>query len=148
MNDNYESLYARYRKAAGLTQEYAAEVLGVATRTLQAWEHGESTPPNARVLAMCDIYCAPTLAIEHLRMCDIIAYDVLPAVKAVPVSQAVCALISQIRRIEELHTGDRLLDIAADGKVDQIEKPDYDQLLIELEPLIAAVMQLRYAREG
>lgn len=148
MNDNYEILYARYRKAAGLTQEYAAEVLGVATRTLQAWERGESTPPNARVLAMCDIYCAPTLAIEHLRMCDIIAYDVLPAVKAVPVSQAVCALISQIRRIEELHTGDRLLDIAADGKVDQIEQPDYDQLLIELEPLIAAVMQLRYAREG
>ena len=146
--DTYETLYARYRKAAGMTQEYAAELLGVATRTLQAWERGESTPPNARVLAMCDIYTAPTLAIEHLRMCDIIAYDVLPAVKAVPVAQAVCALISQIRKIEEIHAGDKLLDIAADGKVDQIEKPDYDRLLIELEPLIGAVLSLKYAREG
>lgn len=146
--DTYETLYARYRKAAGMTQEYAAELLGVATRTLQAWERGESTPPNARVLAMCDIYTAPTLAIEHLRMCDIIAYDVLPAVKAVPVAQAVCALISQIRKIEEIHAGDKLLDIAADGKVDEIEKPDYDRLLIELEPLIAAVLSLKYAREG
>lgn len=146
--DTYETLYARYRKAAGMTQEYAAELLGVATRTLQAWERGESTPPNARVLAMCDIYTAPTLAIEHLRMCDIIAYDVLPAVRAVPVAQAVCALISQIRKIEEIHAGDKLLDIAADGKIDQIEKPDYDRLLIELEPLIGAVLSLKYAREG
>ena len=87
-NDTYETLYARYRKAAGMTQEYAAELLGVATRTLQAWERGESTPPNIRVLAMCDIYTAPTLAIEHLRMTNIIAYDTLPAVRAVPVARS------------------------------------------------------------
>ena len=145
---DYESLYARYRKAAGMTQEYAAELLGVAVRTLQAWERGESTPPNARVLAMCDIYTAPTLAIEHLRMSDIIAYDVLPPVKAVPVAQAVCALLSQIRKLQELHAGDRLLDIAADGRVAELERADFDQLLIELEPLVGAVLSLKYAREG
>lgn len=147
-NDNYETLYARYRKASGMTQEYAAELLGVSVRTLQAWERGESTPPNLRVLSMCDIYTAPTLAIEHLRMSNIIAYDVLPAVRAVPVAQAVCSLISQIRKLEALHAGDKLLEIAADGKVDQIERAEYDQILIELEPLIEAVMSLRYAMEG
>lgn len=147
-NDTYETLYARYRKAAGMTQEYAAELLGIATRTLQAWERGESTPPNIRVLAMCDIYTAPTLAIEHLRMTNIIAYDTLPAVRAVPVAQAVCSLLAQIRKLEEVHAGDRLLDIAADGKVDEIERADYDQLLIELEPVIGAVLSLKYAREG
>ena len=147
--DQYESLYARYRKAAGYTQERAAELLGIATRTLQAWERGESTPPNARVLSMCDVYGTPTLAIEHLRMCDIIAYDVLPPVKAAPVAQAVCQLVSAMRRVEELHAGDRLLEIAADGRVDEIEKADYDQLLIELEPVMAAVLSLRYAtKEG
>lgn len=146
--DTYETLYARYRKAAGMTQEYAAELLGVATRTLQAWERGESTPPNIRVLAMCDIYTAPTLAIEHLRMTNIIAYDTLPAVRAVPVAQAVCSLLAQIRKLEEVHAGDRLLDIAADGKVDEIERADFDQLLIELEPVIGAVLSLKYAREG
>ena len=147
-SDNYESLYARYRKAAGMTQEYAAELLGIATRTLQAWERGESTPPNVRVLAMCDIYTAPTLAIEHLRMTNIIAYDTLPAVRAVPVAQAVCSLVGQIRKLEQIHAGDRLLDIAADGRVDEIERADYDQLLIELEPVIGAVLSLKYAREG
>ena len=147
-NDTYETLYARYRKAAGMTQEYAAELLGVAPRTLQAWERGESTPPNIRVLAMCDIYTAPTLAIEHLRMTNIIAYDTLPAVKTVPVTQAVCQLLAQIRKLEEIHAGDQLLQIAADGKVDEIERADYDQLLIELEPVIGAVLSLKYAREG
>lgn len=145
---DYESLYARYRRAKGLTQEHAAELLGVAVRTLQAWERGESTPPNARVLAMCDIYGQPSLAIEHLRMCDIIAYDVLPPVKAAPVAQAVCQLVSAMRRVEALHAGDRLLEIAADGKVDEMEKADFDQLLIELEPVMAAVLALKYAREG
>ena len=147
-NETYESLYARYRKAAGMTQEYAAELLGVAVRTLQAWERGESTPPNIRVLAMCDIYCAPTLAIEHLRMTNIIAYDTLPAVRMVPVAQAVCSLISQIRKLEAIHAGDQLLQIAADGRIDEIERADYDQLLLELEPVVAAVLALKYAREG
>ena len=148
MNDNYESLYARYRKAAGLTQERAAELLGVAVRTLAAWERGESTPPNARVLAMVDIYGSPTLAIEHLRYSNIIAYDVLPAVKAVPLAQAVCQLASAIRKLEAIHAEDQLLQIAADGRVDEIEKADYEQLLIELEPVMAAVLSLRYAAEG
>ena len=148
MSKDYESMYARHRNAAGMTQERAAELLGVAPRTLQAWERGESTPPNARVLAMCDIYCSPTLAIEHLRYSSIIAYDVLPAVKAVPVAQAVCQLLSSIRKLEEIHAGDRLLEIAADGRVDEIEKADFDQLLIELDPIMAAVLSLRYAVEG
>ena len=148
MSKDFESMYARHRNAAGMTQERAAELLGVAPRTLQAWERGESTPPNARVLAMCDIYCSPTLAIEHLRYSSIIAYDVLPAVKAVPVAQAVCQLLSAIRKLEEIHAEDKLLEIAADGRVDEIEKADFEQLLIELDPIMAAVLSLRYAVEG
>ena len=148
MSKEYESMYARYRRAAGMTQEYAAELLGVAPRTLQAWERGESTPPNARVLAMCDIYCSPTLAIEHLRYNSIIAYDVLPPVRAVPVAQGVCKLIAALRKLEAIHAEDKLLDIAADGKVDEIERADFDQLLIELDPVMSAVLALRYAVEG
>ena len=144
----YESLYARYRKAAGLTQERAAELLGVAPRTLQAWERGESPVPNVRVLAMCDIYASPTLAIEHLRFTNVVAFELLPAVKEIPVAQAVCQLCSAIRKLEEIHAEDQLLEIAADGRVDTLERPSYDQLLIELEPIIGAVMALKYAKEG
>lgn len=148
MSNEYESLYARYRKAAGLTQERAAELLGVAVRTLAAWERGESTPPNMRVLSMVDVYASPTLAIEHLRYTNIIAYDVLPPLRRQPLAQAVCSLMASVRKLESLHAGDRLLEIAADGKVDEIEQADFDQLLMELEPVMAAVLSLKYAAEG
>ena len=148
MSGNRENLYARYRNASGMTQEHAAELLGVAPRTLQAWERDESTPPNAKVLRMCDIYTAPTLAIEHLRSSSIIAYDVLPPVRSVPMAQAVCQLLSAIRHLENIHAGDQLLQIAADGRVDEMERADFDQLLADLEPVTSAVLALRYAKEG
>ncbi len=143
----YESLYARYRKAAGLTQERAAELLGVATRTLQAWERLETPVPNTRILSMVDIYGAQTLAIEHLRFTNVVAYELLPAVRELPVAQAVCQLLAAMRKLEDIHAGDQLLQIAADGRVDEIEQPEFEQLLVELEPLVGAVMALRYAKE-
>lgn len=146
MSKDFQTMYARYRNAAGMTQEYAAELLGVATRTLAAWERGESKPSDERVLSMVDIYCAPTLAIEHLRATTAIARGILPPVDAVPLPQAVCQLLSSIRTLEEIHAEDRLLQIAADGQVDQIEAPDFSRLLEELEPVMAAVLALKYAR--
>ncbi|MBQ3275462.1 MAG: helix-turn-helix domain-containing protein [Oscillospiraceae bacterium] len=146
MSKDFQTMYARYRNAAGMTQEYAAELLGVATRTLAAWERGESKPSDERVLSMVDIYCAPTLAIEHLRATTAIARGILPPVDAVPLPQAVCQLLSSIRTLEEIHAEDRLLQIAADGQVDQIEAPDFTRLLEELEPVMAAVLAVKYAR--
>ena len=45
-------------------------------------------------------------------------------------------------------TADFVLEIAADGKVDEIERADLEQLLIELEPVVSAVLSLKYAAEG
>lgn len=146
MSKDFQTMYARYRNAAGMTQEYAAELLGVATRTLAAWERGESKPSDERVLSMVDIYCAPTLAIEHLRATTAIARGILPPVDAVPLPQAVCQLLSSIRTLEEIHAEDKLLEIAADGKVDEIEAPSFSRLLEELEPVMAAVLAVKYAR--
>ena len=145
MSREWESMYARYRKAAGMTQEHAAELMGVAVRSLAAWERGESKPSDQRVLSMVDIYCAPTLAIEHLRATTAIAREVLPPVDAVPLPQAVCKLLSSIRTLEEIHAQDRLLQIAADGRVDEIEAPEFGRLLEELETVMCAVLAVKYA---
>ena len=146
MSREWESIYARYRKAAGMTQEKAAELLGVAVRSLAAWERDECKPSDARVLSMVDVYCAPTLAIEHLRATTAIARNILPPVDAVPLPQAVCHLVSSLRRLEQIHAEDDLLQIAADGRIGEMEAPDFERLMEELEPLIAAVLELRYAR--
>lgn len=148
MSHDWESMYTRCRRAAGLTQERAAELLGVAVRTLAAWERGESTPPPTRVTAMVDLYGTPVLAIEYLRFTSAIAYEILPPVRELPLPQAVCQLLSAIRTLEKVHAGDQLLEIAADGRVDELERPAFDRLLEDLEPIMAAVLALKYAREG
>lgn len=98
MKSEYMTIYGRYRKAAGLTQERAAELLGVTVRSVAAWERGESVPPDIRVLAMADIYNAPTICIEHLRFNVAIARDVLPPVPYVHLPQAVCHLARRCGR--------------------------------------------------
>ena len=148
MSQNYTTIYGRYRKAAGLTQERAAELLGVAVRSIAAWERGETVPPDQRVLAMADIYGAPTLCIEHLRLNVAIARDVLPPVPHVALPQAVCQLCAALRRVQDAHAEDRLLAIAADGHVDEMEEQQFVELTEELDDVIAAALTLRYAEGG
>lgn len=103
MKSDCMTIYGRYRKAAGLTQERAAELLGVTVRSVAAWERGESVPPDMRVLAMADIYNAPTICIEHLRFNVAIARDVLPPVPYVQLPQAVCQLCAALRKVADGH---------------------------------------------
>ena len=148
MKSDCMTIYGRYRKAAGLTQERAAELLGVTVRSVAAWERGESVPPDMRVLAMADIYNAPTICIEHLRFNVAIARDVLPPVPHVALPQAVCQLCAALRKVADGHAEDHLLAIAADGRVDEMEERQFVELTEELDDVIAAALALRCAEGG
>lgn len=137
------NIYGRCRRARGITQEYAAELLGVATRTVAAWESGERIPSGVMVARMVDVYQTPVLAVEHLRLNDELVRNIIPRIAETPLPQAVCQLISAVRNFSAMEGEDRLLQIAADGKVDEIEKAEYDMLLEALEPIVQAAMTLR-----
>ena len=145
MFDADTNIYARCRKARGITQEYAAELLGVAVRTVAAWEAGERIPSGVMVARMVDVYQTPVLAIEHLRLNDALAREYIPRIAETPLPQAVCQLVSAVRGFAAIEGEDRLLDIAADGKVDELEKAEYEMLLEALEPIVQAAMTLRIA---
>ena len=142
------NIYARCRRARGITQEYAAELLGVATRTVAAWEAGERIPSGVMVARMVDVYQTPVLALEHLRLNDALAREYIPRIAETPLPQAVCQLVSAVRNFAAIEGEDRLLDIAADGRVDEMEKAEYEMLLDALEPIIQAAMTLRIAAGG
>ena len=145
MFDNDTNIYSRCRRARGITQEYAAELLGVATRTVAAWETGERIPSGVMVARMVDVYQTPVLAIEHLRLNDALAREYIPRIAETPLPQAVCQLVSAVRNFSAVEGEDRLLQIAADGKVDELEKAEYEMLLDALEPIVQAAMTLRIA---
>lgn len=53
-----EALKAR-RTAAGFTQEYVAEALGVSRQAVSKWENGASEPSTANLMALSKLYGLP-----------------------------------------------------------------------------------------
>ena len=147
MNDDYRTMYARHRKAAGITQEKAAELLGVAVRTVSNWETGVCVPPDDKVALMCDAYPAPTLALEHLRASSALAAGLIPEAVQLPLAQAVAQLLYCMRRFEQKHRADDLIWISSNGRVDEGEQTArWFEISDELQEIVTAAMQLRFAQ--
>ena len=140
------TMYARHRNAAGLTQEKAAELLGCAVRTVQAYESGESIPPDYVVALMCDVYPAPMLALEHLRASSSMGRALIPEVSRLPLAQAACQLIYQIQDFTSKNRPQDLVWISSNGKVDEGEEQIFREIVDELEGIVQASIQLRYAQ--
>ena len=140
-------MYARHRKAAGITQERAAELLGVAVRTLANWEAGIYAPPDDKVALMCDAYPAPTLALEHLRANSALAAGLIPEAAQLPLAQAVAQLLYSMRVFEQRHRADDLIWISSNGQVDAGEQEArWCEISGELSDIVRAATQLKYAQ--
>lgn len=142
------NIYSRCRKAAGLTQEKAAEVLDCGVRTLAAWEGGECLPPDNKVLMMCEIYGTPTLAVDHLRLSSGLAWILLPQVEGKPLAQAVLSLLRAIKAFNAAESDWSLMEIAEDGSISPEERKLFDKLLEQLEDIVEAAYALRLCREA
>ena len=147
MNDEYRTMYARYRRVAGKTQEAAAELLGVAVRTLANWEAGVTIPPDDKVARMCDIYNSNTLAVEHLRATTSLARGLLPEVAQLPLAQATVQLLYRMQEFNARHRPEDLLRISSDGRVTPGEEAEtMRQIQEELQDIVQAALQLKYAQ--
>lgn len=147
MREDYPTMYARHRRAAGHTQEKAAELLGVSVRTVANWEAGVYVPPDDKVALMCDVYPAPTLAVEHLRASTALAYGLIPEIAAIPLAQAVAQLLYRMQEFNAKHRPEDLLRISSNGRVDPGEQEKTFAIIqTELQDIVQAALQLRYAQ--
>lgn len=48
--------FYKARKAAGLTQIQAAQLLGVTDATISQWENGETKPKTSRLAKVAEVY--------------------------------------------------------------------------------------------
>ena len=146
MSENYPTIYQKARKTARMTQEQAAEALHVSLETVKAWEQGQRTPTNAAVMYMCEAYQTPWLALDHLRetadMLHVLPSDIrlqeLPTA-AITLYNRVCAFANRYRRTEQL------LVIAEDGTIDAQEQALFSQIVKDLDGIISAALQIKYA---
>lgn len=133
------------RKDAHMTQEQAAEAADISLESWKAYEYGDRLPPNEVIIRICDALDAPWLALEHMKE-STRDLGVLPRnIRVQGISTAVLTLIQRARELEDDYY--RLIGIAADGMIDEAERPAFDQIAEDIQAVVAAGLQVIYARE-
>lgn len=141
MEQRCPNLYKRARLSTGMSQERAAEMLGLSPESLKQYEGGRRVPPDDVVARMVDVYRLPWLALEHSQATDTLG--VLPDVEPRPLPLASIALRNRLHDA----TGrlDALLRIAEDGIIDDTERPEFDDIVSELRETMTAIYQVIYS---
>ena len=141
MDKKCPNLYQRARLSTGMSQERAAELLGLSPESLKQYEGGKTVPKGETVAKMVDVYSCPWLALEHAQATDTLG--VMPEVTPRPLPMASIALRNRLQDA----TGrlDALLRIAEDGVIDEAERPEFDSIVVELRETMAAIYQVIYS---
>ena len=147
MPEEYRNIYKTCRKAAGLTQEAAAERLGISVESLRAYEGGQRIPPNEVVELMVILYNAQHLAYQHLRETNAMYGRVVPEVPLCSVLEASARLTNRIYTFADSHADRRLMRMAEDNVIDTVERPEFDAILEELQEIVEAALALRCAKD-
>ena len=100
MPGEYRNIYKTARSAAGLTQEAAAERLGLSVERIRAYETGQRIPPNEAVERMVILYNAQHLAYQHLRETNELYNRIVPALEDRDLIQTAVVLRNRLARLE------------------------------------------------
>jgi transcriptional regulator with XRE-family HTH domain len=146
MQDHSRNIYRIPRVKANLTQERAAELLPTSVESVRAYETGQTMPPDDIVCRMVIIYDAPELAYQHLMNKSEAARMCLPNVEIRDLPAAMLRLQKEVT--DFIKCRDDLIDITCDGVITPEERPRFDQIVGELDDIVAAIMGLKYARTG
>ena len=148
MPGEYRNIYKTCRKSAGLTQEAAAERLGISVESLRAYETGQRVPPNDVLELMVILYNAQHLAYQHLRETNALYSSVVPDVQPKSILEASAKLTNRIFIFAESHADRRLLRITEDNVIDPGERAEFDAIMEDLQEIVEAALELRCARES
>ena len=138
MPKEYRNIYKKARRAAGLTQEAAAERLGISVESVRAYETGQRIPPNDVVEDMADCYDYQRLAYQHLKATNALADRIIPAIE----EQLALRIYNRLRRFAKEGSVERLLDIAEDGQIDQTERAEFDGIMADLREIVKGGLEL------
>lgn len=148
MQSECTNIYKIARVTAGQTQERFAEMVGVSVEAIKQYENDTILPSDKVVARMCEVSGHNLLGLWHLRHKSQVAADILPEVEKCSLPQAVIQLICRIRDFANNHRTDDLMNIAADGRIDESERELFDKIVTELNELVQAAMTVKYAKEG
>ena len=130
------------RKRAGLSREEAAGRLDVGTRTLQNYELGPSIVPPETALRMQEVYQDPTLTARYCSdYCPIGQIFAHQVPKNETLCQAVLGLLKEGNDVARVR--DNLIEITADGIIDDEEMQTFESIMDELLDLELKIEEVK-----
>lgn len=142
MQEENRNIYQTARKAAGYTQEAAAERLALSVESIRAYETGVRVPGNNTVERMVEVYNAQHLAYQHLKATNALMSRVVPQLEQRSLTEAAVRLVNRMNRMIRTDAGSRLLEITEDGEVTGDEVVDVKEIAADLQELIKAAMEM------
>jgi len=152
MQDEYRNIYKTARRAAGLTQEAAAEKLGISVESLRAYETDQRVPPNDVVLLMSVCYNAQYLAYQHLQETNVLMGRVVPRLEERSLLEVAVRIYNRMAEFQRADSVGRLLALAEDGVIDDDERVVFDKIVADLREIVRSSLELevfcKNEREG
>ena len=142
MPENFRNIYKIARRAAGYTQEAAAEMMNLSVESLRAYETGRRIPAGDVVLQMVICYNAQRLAVQHLQETNILFNSVVPPLEDRNMLEVAVRIYNRLRSFQEDNRLDRLLAIAEDGVIDDKERPEFEAIIADLRQIIQSGLEL------
>ena len=128
------NIYQDAREERGLTQEQAAELIGISVESLRAYECGKRPPSSTTAVMMSNVYDNKALRYQHLKNTDPIANAILPDFMVKNFAETVLKLIKELNEVEALIP--TLIAIAADGIIDESERPTWEKVRKEFDDVV------------
>lgn len=117
-----QNIYKNARKSAGFTQEKASQLLNVSVDSLRDYEQSQRPVPSDVASAMCDVYQAPYLAVQHLRLTSDLGKRVVPEIQLKDLPEAVLGVLAAVQRF--CAKREAMVEIAADGQIAESEQAE------------------------
>lgn len=142
MPEDYRNIYKNARRAAGYTQEAAAERLGISVESIRAYETGQRVPPSEVVELMVICYNAQHLAYQHLHETNALTARIVPELEQRSMLEVAVRIYNRLNRFAAKRSLDRLMEIAEDGQIDAEERSDYEDIVADLRGIVQSGLEL------
>jgi hypothetical protein len=139
---NEKNIYFQRREELKLTREQASELLEYVTpERIEKIENEKIEPRPDEVLIMAKKYKSPELCNYYCSHQCPIGNQYVPEVKIQDLSQIILQMISSLNEVQDRQK--RLINITADGKIDDDEIEDFVNIQYELEKISVSVETLQ-----
>lgn len=137
-----KNVYFQRREDLGLTRDKASELLeSIPPERIEKIENERSAPHPEEVLIMADKYKSPELCNYYCSNQCPIGKQYVPEIKVQDLSQIILKMLASLNSVQDNQR--RLIEITADGIIDENEIADFVDIQDELEKISITVETLQ-----